>query len=210
MKILIRAISMFFALWGLVLLLARWLEINPFWPAWLLPLIGAVGVELILWCYRYESTAISSQRGRVLIGLRLAELALLLWILLQPVWSRYVEREIEREVIVMVDDSASMDLVDKGRDKSRLELAREKLDKSGLLAELDGKVAVREVRAARRALLDDNSEVEGWDQATELAGGLEVFLIKFRLISWLAWFYSVMVAIIGQEALKMFLDDSEF
>lgn len=176
MKILIRAISMFFALWGLVLLLARWLEINPFWPAWLLPLIGAVGVELILWCYRYESTAISSQRGRLLIGLRFAELALLLWILLQPVWSRYVEREIEREVIVMVDDSASMDLVDKGRDKSRLELAREKLDKSGLLAELDGKVAVREVRAARRALLDDNSEVEGWDQATDLAGGLEAVL----------------------------------
>ena len=167
MKILIRAISMFFALWGLVLLLARWLEINPFWPAWLLPLIGAVGVELIFWSYRYESTSISSQRGRLLIGLRLAELALLLWILLQPVWSRYVEREIEREVIVMVDDSASMDLVDKGRDKSRLELAREKLDKSGLLAELDGKVAVREVRAARRALLDDNSEVEGWDQATD-------------------------------------------
>ena len=176
MKILIRAISMFFALWGLVLLLARWLEINPFWPAWLLPLIGAVGVELIFWSYRYESTSISSQRGRLLIGLRLAELALLLWILLQPVWSRYVEREIEREVIVMVDDSASMDLVEKGRDKSRLELAREKLDKSGLLAELDGKVAVREVRAARRALLDDNSEVEGWDQATDLAGGLEAVL----------------------------------
>ena len=117
MKILIRAISMFFALWGLVLLLARWLETNPFWPAWLLPLIGAGGVELILWSYRYESTAVSSQRGRLLISLRLAELALLLWILLQPVWSRYVEREIEREVIVMVDDSASMDLVDKGRDK---------------------------------------------------------------------------------------------
>ncbi|MGB0645130.1 MAG: hypothetical protein ACPGQF_10320, partial [Akkermansiaceae bacterium] len=99
-----------------------------------------------------------------------------MWILLQPVWSRYVEREIEREVIVMIDDSASMDLVDDGQDKSRLELAREKLEESGLIDELDGKVAVREVRAARKALLDDSSEVEGWDQATDLAGGLEAIL----------------------------------
>ena len=41
-------------------------------------------------------------------------------------------------------------------------------------------------------------------------GTAKLFLIKFRQISWLAWYYSVMVAIIGQEALKMFLDDSEF
>ena len=34
MKMLIRSITIFFALWGVVLLLARWLEINPFWPAW--------------------------------------------------------------------------------------------------------------------------------------------------------------------------------
>ncbi|MEO1833172.1 MAG: hypothetical protein ABGZ08_11620, partial [Akkermansiaceae bacterium] len=173
---LVRATLIFFALWGVVLLLARWLEINPFWSAWVIPLIGAVGAELIFWSYRYERNAISPQRGRLLIGLRLAELSLLLWILLQPVWSRYVEREIEREVIVMIDDSASMDLVDDGQDKSRLELAREKLEESGLIDELDGKVAVREVRAARKALLDDSSEVEGWDQATDLAGGLEAIL----------------------------------
>lgn len=177
MKMLIRAIVIFLVLWGGVLLLARWLEINPFWPAWVLPLIGAVGAELIFWSYRYERNAVSPQRGRFLIGLRLAELGLLLWILLQPVWSRYVERKIEREVIVMVDDSASMDLVDDGQDKSRLELAREKLEDSGLLDELDGKVAVREVRAARSALDDDDDgEVEGWDQATDLAGGLEAVL----------------------------------
>ena len=90
MKMLIRSITIFFVLWGVVLLLARWLEINPFWPAWVLPLIGAVAAELIFWSYRYERNAISPQRGRLLIGLRLAELGLLLWILLQPVWSRYV------------------------------------------------------------------------------------------------------------------------
>ena len=176
MKILLRGVAIFFALWGVVLLLARWLEVNPFWPAWVIPLIGALGAELVFWCYRYERTAISPQRGWILLGLRLAELGLLLWILLQPVWSRFVQREIEREVIVMIDDSASMDLVDEGQTKSRLELAREQLDASGLLDELDGRVGVREVRAARRALLDESVEVEGWDQATDLAGGLEAVL----------------------------------
>ncbi len=176
MKILLRGVAIFFALWGVVLLLARWLEVNPFWPAWVIPLIGALGAELVFWCYRYERTAISPQRGWILLGLRLSELGLLLWILLQPVWSRFVQREIEREVIVMIDDSASMDLVDDGQTKSRLELAREQLDVSGLLDELDGRVGVREVMAARRALLDESVEVEGWDQATDLAGGLEAVL----------------------------------
>ena len=176
MKILIRSITIFFLLWGVVSLLARWLEVNPFWSDWVIPLIGALGAELVFWSYRYERTAISPKRGRLLLGLRLTELGLLLWILLQPVWSRYVEREIEREVIVMIDDSASMDLVDDGQNKSRLELAREQLEASGLLDELDGKVGVREVRAARRALLDESEEVEGWDQATDLAGGLEAVL----------------------------------
>ena len=170
MTVLVRAILIFATLWGVVLLLGRGLEINPFWPTWVIPMFGAFGVELVFWSYRYERSAVSPQRGRLLQGLRLAELGLLLWILLQPVWSRYVEREIKREVIVMIDDSASMDLVDYGKDKSRLELAREQLDASGLMKELEGKVGVREVRAARRALLDKSDEVEGWDQATDLTG----------------------------------------
>ncbi len=176
MKVIIRGTLIFFALWGVVILLSRWLEVNPFWPAWVIPLIGALGAELVFWSYRYERTAITPVRGRWLLGLRLFELALLLWILLQPVWSRFVEREIEREVIVMIDDSASMDLVDEGQTKTRLELARENLEASGILDDLDGKVGIREIRAARRALMDDKTEVEGWDQATDLAGGLETVL----------------------------------
>ena len=176
MKVVLRGVVVFLALWGLVLLLSKWLEVSPFWPAWVIPLIGALGSELVFWTYRYERTAVGLSRGRWLIGLRLAELALLLWILLQPVWSRYVDREIEREVIVMIDDSASMDLVDEGENKTRLELAREKLEASGLLDDLEGKVGVREIRAARRAFVDEGTEVEGWDQATDLAGGLETVL----------------------------------
>tara|TARA_B110000881_G_scaffold221669_1_gene253186 strand:- start:6485 stop:8851 length:2367 start_codon:yes stop_codon:yes gene_type:complete len=176
MKVILRGTAIFFVLLGVIILLSRWLEVNPFWPAWVIPLIGAFGAELVFWSYRYERTAVSPRRGGWLLGLRLATLGLLLWILLQPVWSRFVEREIEREVIIMIDDSASMDLVDDGQTKTRLELAREQLEASGVLEELDGKVGIREIRAARRALMDDKTEVEGWDQATDLSGGLETVL----------------------------------
>lgn len=173
---LLRGVALFFALWGVVILLGRGLVLAPFWPEWVIPLIGALGAELVFWSYRYERGSVSPRRGRWLTALRLSELAILLWILLQPVWSRYVEREIEREVILMIDDSASMDLIDDGQTRTRLELAREQLEASGLLEELEGKVGVREVRSARRALLSDSTEVEGWDQATDLAGGLEAVL----------------------------------
>lgn len=176
MKSLLRATVVFFILWGIVLLLSRVLQVNPFWPAWVIPLIGALGAELVIRTYRYERQAVGAGRGRLILGLRLAELALLLWILLQPVWSRFVDREIKREVIVMIDDSASMDLIDEGQTQTRLEIARGKLEASGVLEDLEGKIGVREVRAARRALLDDSTEVEGWDQSTDLAGGLSSVL----------------------------------
>ena len=176
MKVLVRGAAIFFGLWGLVVLLGKGLELDSFWPEWVIPLIGALGAELVFWSYRYERTSISPSRGRCLTALRLTELVILLWILLQPVWSRYVEREIEREVILMIDDSASMDLVDEGETKTRLEIAQDKLAASGVLDQLEGKVGVREVRSARRALLEDKIEVEGWDQATDLAGGLETVL----------------------------------
>ncbi len=179
LKSLFRVIVIFLALWGVVLLLSNWLTVSPLWPAWIVPLIGALGAEMIFWTYRYERRAVGSRCGRCgrwLTGLRLAELTVLLWILLQPVWSRFIDREIKREVIVLIDDSASMKLVDEGQSQSRLALARSRLQDSNLTADLDGKVGLREVRAARRALIEDTTEVEGWDQATDLAGAMESVL----------------------------------
>jgi len=180
MRVILRGSLIFLGLFGGLVLLARVLEVNPVWPMWVIPLIGAVGVELVFLTYRYEALAVGQGRGRLLVGLRLGELALLLWVLLQPVWSRFVDREIEREVIVLVDDSASMSLVDEGESKTRLELAREKLEGSGLAEGLEGKVAVREIRVARRALVDGAEEVDGWDQGTDLAGGMAMVLDQVK------------------------------
>ncbi len=110
------------------------------------------------------------------MALRISQLLLLCWILLEPVWSRYVDREIRREIVLLIDDSASMHLIDEGTTKTRQELAEEILAGSGVVEALDGKVRVRTVRAARRGLMEDDDAVEGWDQATDIAGALESVL----------------------------------
>ena len=176
MKVILRGCVIFALLWGLVVLLDRWLNLSPDWPQWSVPLIGALGAEVIFWSYRYEREAVGMKRGRWLVALRISQLALLCWILLEPVWSRYVDREIRREIVLLIDDSASMHLTDEGATQSRIELAEEILAQSGLVDDLDGKVGVRTIRAARRALMNDDEAVEGWDQATDIAGALESVL----------------------------------
>ena len=176
MKYLFRAAVIFGALWGLVIMLDRWLLVSPDWPQWSVPLIGALGAEVIFWSYRYEREAVGEKRGRWLVALRISQLALLCWILLEPVWSRYVDREIRREIVLLIDDSASMHLTDDGMSKTRLELAEEILAESKVVEDLEGKVGVRTVRAARRALMENDDAVEGWDQATDIAGALESVL----------------------------------
>jgi len=169
---LVRGILTFFGVWGIVLLLGKYFEMSSLWPIWVIPVGAACASELIFWSYRYEREALEPKRGRFLLGLRLGSLAVLAWILLEPVYSRYEEREIRREVVILIDSSASMNLVDDGQSATRSELAQQALERSGLLDGLEGKIAVREVRAARRALLSDADAIEGWDQATDIAGAL--------------------------------------
>lgn len=173
MSALVRGILTFFGVWGIVLLLGKYFEMSSLWPIWVIPVGAACASELIFWSYRYEREALEPKRGRFLLGLRLGSLAVLAWILLEPVYSRYEEREIRREVVILIDSSASMNLVDDGQSATRSELAQQALERSGLLDGLEGKIAVREVRAARRALLSDADAIEGWDQATDIAGALD-------------------------------------
>lgn len=176
MRSAIRVLLVFLVSWGLVTLLGKFFELSSLWPVWVIPLCVALGCEFILWTYRYEREAVTPARGRWLVGLRLASLALLSWILLEPVWSRVEERELQRELIILVDSSASMNLVDDGQTSSRLDLAQSALKESGLEEALDGKIAIREIRAARRALNSGDEAIEGWDQATDLAGALNQVL----------------------------------
>ena len=104
-------------------LLRKGLHLGTGWPLWTIALITAVAVECIILLYRYEQSAVGQTKGRWLTALRLLALVARVWMLLQPVFSRKVNRELEQEVIVVMDDSASMDLVDPGQTASRYDIA---------------------------------------------------------------------------------------
>jgi hypothetical protein len=82
------------------------------WSLLVIVLLGALAAEAIVWIYGFEKALVTKTRGRVLLALRLGALAILLLILVQPVRSFIEEREISREVAILIDDSDSMRLSD--------------------------------------------------------------------------------------------------
>ncbi|MEO1826932.1 MAG: hypothetical protein ABGZ31_14600, partial [Roseibacillus sp.] len=164
----IRGPLIFGLAWMLIFLLGRVLHLGTGWPLWTVALIAAVAGEIILRLYRYEQGAVGRRKGGWLTALRLTALVALVWMLLQPVFSRKVNRELEQEVVVVLDESASMNLIDPGETSTRYDIAAEAINASGLFEELEGKVGVRLMRAARKALGEDEEAAEGWDQATDL------------------------------------------
>ncbi|NRB27771.1 MAG: VWA domain-containing protein [Roseibacillus sp.] len=173
---MIRGSLVFAAAWGLMELLRKVFHLGTGWPLWTIALITAVAVEFIIFLYRYEQSAVGRTKGRWLTALRLLALVALIWMLLQPVFSRKVNRELEQEVIVVMDDSASMDLVDPGQTASRYDISKDAINASGLFEALKGKVGVRIVRAARKTLSEGEEAAEGWDQATDLAKAMTTVL----------------------------------
>ena len=174
--IMIRGPVVFGASWVLMELLHKVLHLGTGWPLWTIALITALAVEFIIFLYRYEQSAVGRTKGNWLTALRLLALLALVWMLLQPVFSRKVNRELEQEVVVVLDDSASMDLVDPGATASRYDIAADAINQSGLFEDLKGRVGVRFMRAARKALSEDEEEAEGWDQATDLANAMTTVL----------------------------------
>lgn len=172
----VRGGVIFAVVWGAIGALGKVLDFGSTWPWWVSAVIAAGGAELVLGLYRYEQGVVTPRRGRFLAGLRLAVLAIVVWILLQPVFSRQVERDIKREVVVVVDDSASMHLQDDGADRTRIELGQMALAQSGLFEALEGKVGIRKLYAARRTLGEEEERAVGWNQATDLANALATVL----------------------------------
>lgn len=172
----LRVIVLFAAIWGLLHGLSRVLGIAPDWPHWAVAAVLAAVAELILYLYRYESSAVEPRRARQLILLRLAALAVLAWILVSPSWTRKVTREQQREVVVVIDDSASMHLTDEGQQNTRQQLGETALEEAGILEKLGEKLRVRTVRAARSIRKEGEEVAEGWGDSTDLASALGAVL----------------------------------
>ena len=176
MKKFLRFPVVFIALLGLLFGISKIVRIAPDWPLWLVALAIAATVELILALYQYEAGAVTPLRARWIIGLRLLALGLLAWVLIEPVWVRKVMKETQRQIVVVLDDSASMHLKDDGQEKTRLEIGEAALAEGKILEKLGEKLKVRTVRAARSIRAEGEAVAEGWGDATDLAGALGTVL----------------------------------
>jgi hypothetical protein len=172
MKRLGKFLLVFLALWGALTLLSGWVRLIPDWSIWLIALLSATAVEAILFLYQYESGAVTQKRARWLISLRLIALGLLLWILLEPTWIRTIIKNQQREVIILLDDSASMHLTDDGQKSSRIAMAEQALAAGKIQEQLGETMRVRTIRAARSVKEGDKALPEGWADATDLAAAL--------------------------------------
>lgn len=130
--------------------LTQVLETASHWPHWLIALSTAVASEAVLICYRSETSVattswVASLMQALLPLLRVAMIAVLSVLLLEPVLTHEEEHEQEHAVAVVVDVSDSMDLsarLDNDPDRSRFETAHEllmgdSLKSDGLLESLE-------------------------------------------------------------------------
>jgi len=176
MKRLVRFCLVSATVWGALELLGRIIRVSPDWPVWAVAVGAAAAVELILWLYHYEAGAVSPKQARWIIGLRLAALAVLVWILIAPVWVRTVSRDRSREVVVVMDDSGSMHLKDDGAKATRIELGEQAISNARLVEQLGEKLRVRVVKAARSVRADGETVSQGWGDSTDLASALNTVL----------------------------------
>src|SRR6185503_17776534 len=89
------------------------LVLETSWPLVVCGFIGAFSIEVLVALYQLEKRIVKPGHGRWLLGLRLLLTAAVLTILVQPVFARSETRRVDRNVVVLVDDSASMQIADK-------------------------------------------------------------------------------------------------
>jgi hypothetical protein len=172
----VRSASVFLIAWGILLALSKVIRLSPDWPIWVVAAALAIAVELILALYQYEAGAVSGRRARWIVGLRIAALILLAWILLEPTWVREVEREPRRKVVFVHDESASMQLRDDGATDTRAKIGATALANAKLEERLRDRMDVATMRAARSLLGGSEEAAEGWNNATDLAAALAAVL----------------------------------
>jgi hypothetical protein len=157
-------------IWLTLQFLSSFLSLATSWPLIALTIGGGIAAELLVGFYQFERTLVSKSRGRWLLGLRLAALAVLLLILAQPVRSFLESREIERDVAILIDESDSMLLSDQ-----RLS-STEALDRAALLGleEVANRPAFQEVTTRTASLSRQlQAERESLQSGPNAKAGLE-------------------------------------
>ncbi len=176
MKFLVRIAAIALVAWAALFGISQIVRISPVLPLWAAGFAIALAAEALLRLFRYEAGAVTQRRARWIAGLRMFALAVLVWILIEPVWVRKAEREIRREVVVILDDSGSMQLIDEGAAATRIALGEAALRESRLVETLEKSLRVRVVRAARSVRAEGGEAAAGWADSTDLAAALGTVL----------------------------------
>ncbi|MFO7897771.1 MAG: hypothetical protein R6V58_01785 [Planctomycetota bacterium] len=100
------------AVWLALNALRRFLLFENPWPIWIPSLLGGAAVEIVLALYRLERERVSRRAGIGLVAIRLVLALLVVFMLVQPVFSWDERRQIDRYVAVLLDESASMRIAD--------------------------------------------------------------------------------------------------
>lgn len=82
------------------------------WPLLALAVAGGVAIEAVSAFYGHECARVAPRTGRVLVACRMAAVSLMLFMLAQPVRVGEQDRTIHRRVLVLIDDSGSMNFKD--------------------------------------------------------------------------------------------------
>ncbi len=96
------------AVWLAIRLLAEALVLTTTWPLWGIALAAGLLAEAIVALYALDRRIVPRRPGRILIVLRLALLALLVALLLQPVWTSTSTTRHKRALAILIDESPSM------------------------------------------------------------------------------------------------------
>ncbi|MCF6314157.1 MAG: gliding motility lipoprotein GldH [Verrucomicrobiales bacterium] len=107
---LLGTLTAYASFWTLFQFLGAFLVLSTDWSLSFLAFFGAFSLELLIALYQLEKSLTTPKRGLFLLSLRSVALVLLLLVLLQPVRSFLIDREINREVVILIDDSQSMHL----------------------------------------------------------------------------------------------------
>ncbi len=111
-------------LWMLFQTLTLVITLATPWPLLGLAMLGAAAIEAVIALYRFERGAVKREIGGYITWLRIAAVGLVLVVLAEPVIARFVVRRFERHVVILLDQSDSMQIDDPQRDgREMLELA---------------------------------------------------------------------------------------
>ena len=92
--------------------LERFITLATTWDLAVVAAVGAVAIQCVVALYQLERRAVPAKIRRWTICFRVSAIALVLLILLEPTFTQETTYIDEREVAVLIDDSASMDRSD--------------------------------------------------------------------------------------------------